>query len=173
MPICHEIVSILSSAALPGHSLRRSFALPCASTRCIILSSELPSPGYLYIPTNSIPYVIRTRKATSLEDCAREDELRDEDGGALERDGGPGVVAEVVELHDFGIHNEREDGEDAFKVGEEGRVVERPLGGGLFGVWCVLVSALFLGAGLSGRWAHVKVPLGQRERIGDGEPAWK
>lgn len=51
-----------------------------------------------------------------------------------------------MKIHDLGIEETSEEGEEALEVGEERRVVERPL------------------AGL------VEVPFGERERVRDREP---
>lgn len=56
-----------------------------------------------------------------------EDQLGEDDGRALKRDGGACRIAEVVEAHDLGIDDVGERREDALPVGKEGRVVERPL----------------------------------------------
>lgn len=75
-----------------------------------------------------------------------EQQLRDDDGGALEVDGLPAVVAEVVDAQHGAVDEAGDVGEDPLEVGEEGRVVEGPLGGAL------------------------EVPLAEGQAVGDGEP---
>lgn len=76
-----------------------------------------------------------------------ETEIGEDNGDALEVDDGVCAVIETfVKIHDLGIEETSEEGEEALEVGEERRVVERPL------------------AGL------VEVPFGERERVRDRQP---
>lgn len=75
-----------------------------------------------------------------------EDELGDDDGGALEVDGLPAVVVEVIQAHHERIDESGDVGEHPFEIGEEGRVVESPF------------RCLF------------KVPVLEGEALGNGEP---
>lgn len=55
-----------------------------------------------------------------------QDQLCDDDGCALEVDGLPTIIIEVVDLNHLRIDEPADLGEEPFKVGKEGRVVESP-----------------------------------------------
>jgi len=60
-----------------------------------------------------------------------QDELGEDDGGALEVDGAPAVIFEVVHLEHLGVDEARELRQEPLEVGEEGRVVQGPFRGAL------------------------------------------
>ena len=55
-----------------------------------------------------------------------QDQLCDNDGCALEVDGLPALIIEVVDLDHFWVDEPADLGEEPFEVGKEGRVVESP-----------------------------------------------
>lgn len=55
-----------------------------------------------------------------------QDQLCENDGCALEVDGLPALIVEVVDLDHLWVDELGGLGEDPFEVGEEGRVVESP-----------------------------------------------
>lgn len=67
----------------------------------------------------------------SLQQRSGENQLRDDHRGALKSDGSPSAVLEVVELDNLGIDQVGERGQESLEVGEEGRIIERPLRAGL------------------------------------------
>ena len=57
-----------------------------------------------------------------------------------------GIVETLLEVNDLGVNEVSENGEEAFEVGEERRIVEGPRAG------------------------FVEVPLGERERVSESKP---
>ena len=57
-----------------------------------------------------------------------------------------GIVETLLEVNDLGVNEVSENGEEAFEVGEERRIVKGPRAG------------------------FVEVPLGERERVSESKP---
>ena len=92
-----------------------------------------------------------------------EDEFGGDDGAALEGDGGPAGIIEVVHDEHVGVDEGCKLREEPFEVGEEGRVIERPRRGVLDG------RASGTHHGRRGA-ANLIVPTLHVQRVGDGEP---
>ena len=75
-----------------------------------------------------------------------EQQVRDDDGQALEDDGGLAGVLEIGDIEHLRVDEPRDLRQRPLEPGEEGRVVQRPLAGA------------------------VRVPLLHRQRVGDGQP---
>lgn len=70
-----------------------------------------------------------------------QDQLCHDDGGSLEVDCSPSVVVQIIDLDNLGIDLGRKEGEEFFKPGEKGRVVQCPFACVL---WCESALAVVL-----------------------------
>lgn len=63
----------------------------------------------------------------SLEQRSRKNQLRHNNARPLKSHGCPHIVSQIIQLYNLGIHQKGEGGEEPLKVGEERRIVKRPL----------------------------------------------